>query len=131
MRKVFVTGVGSLVLSGFLVTQSWAGSFKADLLCSGGPFSGATGTVSIKANGDVKGSLKLPTLVGGPLTFECDIFCGPTRVAGPVQCVAAQAGDKTLKINAPGLGATLGGPCFGPAVEVGPDCESVYTPPAP
>jgi hypothetical protein len=131
MRKVFLPGLGSLILSGLLVTQSWAGAVKSDLLCSGGPFDGARGTISIKANGDVKGSLKLPTPVGGPIVLECDIFCGSTKSAGPVTCAIGQAGDKTLKINAPGLGATLGGTCFGPAVTVGADCESAYTPPAP
>jgi len=131
MRKVFLVGVGSLSLSGLLVMQSWAGAVKSDLVCSGGPFNGVTGTISIKANGDVKGSLKLPAPAGGPILFECDIFCGSTRAAGPVLCVSGKAGDKTLKINAPGLGASLGGTCFGPAVTVGADCESAYTPPAP
>src|SRR3954447_12038699 len=117
MRKVVITGVGSLVLSGLLVTQSLAGLVKSDLVCN--PPRPGVGKVTITAKGDVKGFIKLTAPLGAPLTLTCVIECGVTPVTAPVACVNAAVGDTTLHIKAPGLGASLGGPCFGPTVGVG------------
>jgi hypothetical protein len=135
MRKVSITGVGSLLLSGLLVTQSWAGSFKSDLVCAISippppmPLIAKKGKVSITASGNVKGSIQLRDPLTSPLSLDCEILCEGSPSAGPVPCVDAQAGDTTLKIEAPELGAALS-LCVQPAVAVGP-CISAYLPPRP
>src|SRR4051794_14662705 len=106
MRKVFITGLGSLLLSGLLVTQSGAGSFKADLACVA-PYEG--GKVSIAPNGTVKGSLYLSQPLTTPVQLSCAIYCVDMLSAGPAVCVEGTSGDTTLKIKAPGLGAALSG----------------------
>jgi hypothetical protein len=63
MRKVFITGLGRLMLFGLLVTQSWAGAFKSNLICSVSippppmPLIAKKGQVSITATGEVKGAI--------------------------------------------------------------------------
>src|SRR5262245_53916014 len=111
MRKVFFTGVGSLVLSGLLVMQSWAGSYKADVVC---PTSippppviikAKKGAVTVSRKGDVKGSITLFEPLTGPLSLDCVILCEGSPATGPAPCVDVKAGAKKIKINAPGLGA--------------------------
>ena len=135
MRKVFITGLGSLLLCGLLVTQSWAGAFKSTLICPVHippppmPLIAKRGQVSITASGDVKGSILLRDPLTGPLVLDCEILCEGNPSAGPVPCVEAQAGDVILQIEAPELGAALG-VCLQPAVVVGP-CISAYLSPQP
>jgi len=126
MRKGFIIGVGSLLLSGLLVTQGWAGNFKSDLSCSG-PIVGE-GKVSIAANGTVKGSIQLDAPLPNPVKFDCEILCGSSVGAGPAPCVDADAGDTTLKIKASGLGKDVSDICWQPAVLVVNACISVYVP---
>src|SRR5262245_22621652 len=131
MRKVVISGFGSLLLSGLLVTQSWAGSFSSDLACS---FAIKKARVTITAKGDVKGDIALATPAGGSALLACAIQCSGVTAAGPVPCAEAEAGDTKLKIKAPGLGTALGEACIQPAVIVGgagSSCTSVYTPPSP
>ena len=135
MRKVFITGLGSLMLSGLLVTQSWAGAFKSNLVCRvsipppPNPIIAKKGQVSITATGDVKGSIQLRDPLTSPLSLNCAILCEGNVSVGPVPCVEAQAGDTTLQIDAPELGKALS-LCVEPAVAVGP-CISAYIPPRP
>jgi hypothetical protein len=135
MRNVFITGLGSLLLSGLLVTQSWAGAFKSNLVCRVSippppmPIIAKKGQVSITANGDVKGSMQLRDPLTSAVSLDCEILCEGTPSAGPMPCVEAQAGDSTLLIDAPGLGTALS-LCVEPAVAVGP-CISAYIPPRP
>src|SRR5262249_56195490 len=116
-----ITTVGSLLLSGLLVTQSWAGSFTSNLICpvrikpSPMPLEAKKGQVSITAKGDVKGSLQLREPLSGALSLDCEILCEGNPTTRPVPCVEAQAGDITLQIAAPKLGAAAGG-CMEPAV---------------
>jgi hypothetical protein len=135
MRKVFITGLGSLLLSGLLVTPSWAGSFKANLVCPiqipppPMPLIAKKGQASITATGDVKGSIQLREPLTAPLSLDCTILCEGTPSAGPIPCVEAQVGDSTLQIEAPELGATVD-VCVEPAIVVGP-CISAYFSPRP
>ena len=128
MRKVFFTGLGSLLLSGLLVTQSWAGSFKSDLACVA-PYEG--GKVSIAPNGTVKGSLRLSQPLTTPVQLSCALYCVDMLSAGPAVCVDGNTGDTTLKIKAPGLGAALSGICNNPTVTIVGSCNSAYIPPGP
>src|SRR5262245_55184130 len=131
MRNVVISGVGSLMLSGLLVTPSWAGSFSSDLACS---FAIKKARVTITAKGDVKGDIVLANPAGGPATLACSILCNNVISAGPVLCAEVEAGDTHLKIKAPGLGTALGEPCILPAVAVGgagSSCTTVYAPPSP
>ena len=135
MRKVFITGLGSLMLSGLLITQSWAGSFKSNLICAvqipppPNPLRFKKGQVSITAKGDVKGSLQLREPLSSPRSLNCTILCEGSPSVGPVSCVDGQVGDITLQIEAPELAAALSF-CNHPAVVVGP-CISAYIPPQP
>ena len=79
MRKVFTSGVGSLVLSGLLVTQSWAGAFQSDLACS---FPIKRGAVRITDKGDVKGSIKLHLPMPTAGESNCAIWCEGGRGDG-------------------------------------------------
>jgi hypothetical protein len=126
MRKVFITGVGSLLVSGLLVTPSGAGTFKSDMICSG---NSGVGKVSITASGTVKGSLQLIEPLVAEVKLDCEISCGPFVAVGPAPCIDAPAGATTMTIKAPGLGATLAGTCLNPAVEVVGFCHSAYIPP--
>ena len=129
MRKVFVTGVGGLLLSGFLVTQSWAAAYKSDVVCT---FPIESGKVKLTPSGDLKGSITLPQPLQGPFSLTCEILCGTSVEAGPVNCIDGQAGDITLPISAPGLGAALGVSCSLPSVVIGAGaCASTYIPPGP
>jgi len=136
MRKAVLTGVGSLLLFGLVVTQSWAGSFKSDLVCAVSIppppviLHVKKAKVSITPHGDVKGSIKLFEPLSGAVSLSCEIFCGTTSSAGPVPCAEGETGDNSLKIKAPGLGAALVGICLQPSVAVGP-CISTYFPPGP
>jgi hypothetical protein len=127
MRKVFIVGVGSLVLTGLLVTQSWAGSFSADLSCS---FPIKKGLVTITPKGDVTGFIAPLSPFPTPVMTVCAILCDGVPTAADL-CIDAPADTKTLKIKAPGLGAALGGTCIAPVVSVGGACTSAYSPPAP
>jgi hypothetical protein len=126
MRTAVLTGVGSLVLSGLLVTHSWAGTFKSDMICAG---ESGQGKVSITASGNVKGSIQLVQPLVAAVKLDCEILCAGFVDAGPAPCIDAQAGDTTLTIKAPGLGATLAGACLEAAVEVVGFCFSIYIPP--
>jgi hypothetical protein len=128
MRHAFLAGVGGLMVSGLLVAQSWAGTFKSDLVCSN---NSGVGTVSITARGNVKGSVPLDAPLTGEAKLDCEILCGGFVHAGPAPCVDAQAGATTLPIRAPGLGTALGGTCDYPAVRVVGFCTPVYIPPGP
>jgi len=124
MRKGFIIGMGSVLLSGLLVTQSWAGTFKSDLYC--GASIVKKGKVSIAPNGTVKGLIELNQPLPNPVQLSCAIWCGNNLSAGPAPCIDADVGATALKIKAPGLGATLS-ICEQPAVAVDV-CVSAYVP---
>ena len=125
MRKVFSVGVGSIVLTGLLVAQSWAGVFQSDLACS---FPIKRGTVHNDAKGDVKGTIKLRVPMPTAGASTCAIWCEGGPGTEPVTCITFAAGDTTLNINAPGLGASLSGRCVEPAVAIDAGiCISSYT----
>jgi hypothetical protein len=125
MRKVFITGVGGLLLSGLLVTQSGAGTFKSDVYCSN---ASGLGKVSITASGNVKGSIQLSEPLPAAVKDDCEIVCEGNVEAGPAPCIDAPAGATTMTIKAPGLGANVG-ICSFPAVEIVGFCHSVYIAP--
>jgi hypothetical protein len=128
MRKVFITGVGGLLLSGLLVTPSGAGTFKSDMICAG---NAGVGKVSITASGNVKGSIQLSEPLVAEAKLNCEILCEGFVNAGPAPCIDAQAGDTTMTIKAPGLGATLAGACPETMVVISNFCMSAYIPPGP
>src|SRR5262245_42574517 len=126
MKNVFSTGGGSLILVGLLVTQSWAGAFQSDLACS---LPRTRATVRLNAKGDVKGSIKLHVPMPTAGESNCAIWCEGGPATETVTCITFEAGDTTLNINAPGLGASLSGRCVEPAVAIdGGICISSYTP---
>ena len=130
MRRIFISGFGGLLLSGFFVAQSWAGgAYRSEVACT---FPIESGKVRLTPSGDLKGAITLLQPLQGPFSLTCEILCGTSVEAGPVTCIDGQAGDITLPISAPGLGAALGVPCSLPSVSIGAGaCASTYIPPGP
>jgi hypothetical protein len=81
------------MLFGLLVTQSWAGAFKSNLICLVSippppmPLIAKKGQVSITATGEVKGAIRLRESLTSPLALDCEILCEGSPSAGPVPCV--------------------------------------------